>query len=100
MNCLVVHPASQGSATGAVTLVLQGEDWHISPNTVNHSQSGNVFMIGTRVVGPDFDLSRIATNYMQVLEGVSSSCYTITLADSQQHFTSCSSRPPWPCIAP
>ena len=30
----------------AVALVLQGEEWHMSPNTVNHSQSGNVFMLG------------------------------------------------------
>ncbi|KAF8293646.1 MFS general substrate transporter [Clavulina sp. PMI_390] len=35
-----------GSATGAVTLIPQGEMWGISPNTVNHSQSGNVFMLG------------------------------------------------------
>ena len=36
----------QGSAIGAVVLVAQGEEWHIAPNTINHSQSGNVFMIG------------------------------------------------------
>ncbi|KAF5679180.1 major facilitator superfamily transporter [Fusarium heterosporum] len=35
-----------GSATGAVTLLQQAEVWHMSPNTVNHSQVGNVFMLG------------------------------------------------------
>ncbi|KAK9380336.1 major facilitator superfamily domain-containing protein [Kockiozyma suomiensis] len=35
-----------GSAVGAVILVAQGEEWNMSPNTVNHSQSGNVFMLG------------------------------------------------------
>ena len=35
-----------GSATGAVTLIPQAEIWHMDPNYVNHSQVGNVFMIG------------------------------------------------------
>ncbi|GAD95174.1 major Facilitator Superfamily protein [Paecilomyces variotii No. 5] len=35
-----------GSATGAVTLIPQAEIWHMSQDTVNHSQVGNVFMLG------------------------------------------------------
>jgi hypothetical protein len=35
-----------GSATGAVTLIPQAAIWGISPDTVNHSQVGNVFMLG------------------------------------------------------
>ncbi|KAK9436368.1 MFS transporter [Metarhizium brunneum] len=35
-----------GSATGAVTLLPQAEIWHMDPDVVNHSQVGNVFMIG------------------------------------------------------
>ncbi|KAL9112383.1 MAG: hypothetical protein Q9227_003225 [Pyrenula ochraceoflavens] len=35
-----------GSATGAVTLIPQAEIWHTTPDTVNHSQVGNVFMLG------------------------------------------------------
>ncbi|KAF4448535.1 hypothetical protein F53441_8064 [Fusarium austroafricanum] len=35
-----------GSATGAVTLIPQAKVWHMSPDTVNHSQVGNVFMLG------------------------------------------------------
>ncbi|KAK2671638.1 Major facilitator superfamily [Fusarium oxysporum f. sp. vasinfectum] len=35
-----------GSATGAVTLIPQAEQWNMSPDTVNHSQVGNVFMLG------------------------------------------------------
>ncbi|KAK9458910.1 major facilitator superfamily domain-containing protein [Lipomyces oligophaga] len=38
--------ADYGSATGAGTLVAQGEEWNMSPDDVNHSQSGNVFMLG------------------------------------------------------
>lgn len=38
--------ADYGSATGAVTLIPQAEEWGISPDTVNHSQVGNVFMLG------------------------------------------------------
>ncbi|ETN45189.1 uncharacterized protein HMPREF1541_10066 [Cyphellophora europaea CBS 101466] len=35
-----------GSATGAVTLLPQAEVYGLSPDTVNHSQVGNVFMLG------------------------------------------------------
>ncbi|KAK6004529.1 hypothetical protein QM012_008391 [Aureobasidium pullulans] len=35
-----------GSATGAVTLIPQAAMWDMSPDTVNHSQVGNVFMLG------------------------------------------------------
>ncbi|KDQ59908.1 hypothetical protein JAAARDRAFT_192363 [Jaapia argillacea MUCL 33604] len=35
-----------GSATGAVTLLQQATIWNMSPDTVNHSQVGNVFMLG------------------------------------------------------
>ena len=35
-----------GSATGAVTLLPQAEVWNMTPDHVNHSQVGNVFMLG------------------------------------------------------
>ncbi|KIW66880.1 hypothetical protein PV04_06170 [Phialophora macrospora] len=35
-----------GSATGAVTLLPQSVVWNMSPDHVNHSQVGNVFMLG------------------------------------------------------
>ncbi|KAL1841801.1 hypothetical protein VTJ49DRAFT_6554 [Mycothermus thermophilus] len=35
-----------GSAVGAVTLIPQAEEWGITPDEVNHSQAGNVFMLG------------------------------------------------------
>ncbi|KAK3068248.1 hypothetical protein LTR53_014340 [Teratosphaeriaceae sp. CCFEE 6253] len=35
-----------GSATGAVTLLPQSAIWKLSPDVVNHSQVGNVFMLG------------------------------------------------------
>ncbi|TKA70092.1 hypothetical protein B0A55_08026 [Friedmanniomyces simplex] len=35
-----------GSATGAVTLLPQSAEWKLSSNFVNHSQVGNVFMLG------------------------------------------------------
>ncbi|KAI0877420.1 major facilitator superfamily domain-containing protein [Hypoxylon argillaceum] len=35
-----------GSATGAVTLIPQAAQWHMSEDEVNHSQVGNVFMLG------------------------------------------------------
>lgn len=35
-----------GSATGAVTLLVQAEVWNMTPDHVNHSQVGNVFMLG------------------------------------------------------
>ncbi|KAL8659274.1 MAG: hypothetical protein Q9202_007192, partial [Teloschistes flavicans] len=35
-----------GSATGAVTLIPQSVEWHMSEDSVNHSTVGNLFMIG------------------------------------------------------
>ncbi|KAG7294675.1 hypothetical protein NEMBOFW57_004753 [Staphylotrichum longicolle] len=35
-----------GSATGAVTLIPQAVEWNTTPDFVNHSQAGNVFMLG------------------------------------------------------
>ncbi|KKY16357.1 putative mfs transporter [Phaeomoniella chlamydospora] len=35
-----------GSATGAVTLIPQAKIWHMTSDNVNHSQAGNVFMLG------------------------------------------------------
>ncbi|KAI1341156.1 MFS general substrate transporter [Xylariaceae sp. FL0016] len=35
-----------GSATGAVTLLPQSEQWGMTEDEVNHSQVGNVFMLG------------------------------------------------------
>lgn len=35
-----------GSATGAVTLLPQATVWNMTPDHVNHSQVGNVFMLG------------------------------------------------------
>ncbi|KAH7014229.1 major facilitator superfamily domain-containing protein [Microdochium trichocladiopsis] len=35
-----------GSAVGAVTLIPQAMIWNMTPDTVNHSQVGNVFMLG------------------------------------------------------
>ncbi|KAL8998443.1 MAG: hypothetical protein Q9169_002480 [Polycauliona sp. 2 TL-2023] len=35
-----------GSATGAITLIPQGAEYGITPDKVNHSQSGNQFMVG------------------------------------------------------
>ncbi|KAJ5888676.1 hypothetical protein N7495_008717 [Penicillium taxi] len=35
-----------GSATGALALQPQGVEWNMDPNVVNHSQVGNVFMVG------------------------------------------------------
>lgn len=35
-----------GSATGAVTLLPQAAIWNLTPDYVNHSQVGNVFMLG------------------------------------------------------
>ncbi|KAI1263292.1 MFS general substrate transporter [Xylariaceae sp. FL1019] len=35
-----------GSATGAVTLIPQAAEWNMSQAEVNHSQAGNVFMLG------------------------------------------------------
>ncbi|KAL8795388.1 MAG: hypothetical protein Q9195_002129 [Heterodermia aff. obscurata] len=38
--------ADYGSATGAVTLIPQAMLWHMSEDEVNHSQVGNLFMLG------------------------------------------------------
>ena len=35
-----------GSATGAITLLPQAAQWRMSEDEVNHSQAGNVFMLG------------------------------------------------------
>ncbi|KAK4167479.1 putative permease of the major facilitator superfamily [Cladorrhinum sp. PSN259] len=35
-----------GSATGAVALIPQAVEWETTPDYVNHSQAGNVFMLG------------------------------------------------------
>ncbi|GES66485.1 putative MFS transporter [Aspergillus terreus] len=35
-----------GSATGAVTLIPQAAEWNMTQDHVNHSQVGNVFMLG------------------------------------------------------
>ncbi|CAK7210190.1 hypothetical protein SBRCBS47491_000693 [Sporothrix bragantina] len=35
-----------GSATGAVTLIAQAAEWGMTQDEVNHSQAGNVFMLG------------------------------------------------------
>lgn len=34
------------AATGASALLAQAEQWHISPNTVNHATAGMTFMLG------------------------------------------------------
>ncbi|TAQ88665.1 hypothetical protein B7494_g3034 [Chlorociboria aeruginascens] len=38
--------ADYGSATGAVSLLPQSVIWGMTPDQVNHSQAGNVFMLG------------------------------------------------------
>lgn len=38
--------ADYGSATGATLLLVQAEEWHLSPNTINHATAGNIFMLG------------------------------------------------------
>lgn len=35
-----------GSAVGAVTLIPQAQEWNMTENELNHSQVGNVFMLG------------------------------------------------------
>ncbi|KAJ5287124.1 hypothetical protein N7478_002810 [Penicillium angulare] len=45
ISCTAFLP-DYGSATGSVTLSPQGEEWNMDPNIVNHSQVGNVFMLG------------------------------------------------------
>lgn len=39
-------PVDFGSAVGAVTLLQQAEIWGYTPDYINHSQAGNVFMLG------------------------------------------------------
>ena len=38
--------ADYSAATGASALLPQAQQWHISPNTVNHATAGNTFMLG------------------------------------------------------
>ena len=45
ISCTALLP-DYGSATGAVTLLQQSVIWNKSTNTINHSQDGNVFMLG------------------------------------------------------
>lgn len=45
ISCTAFLP-DYGSATGAVTLIPQAKIWNMSEDTVNHSQVGNVFMLG------------------------------------------------------
>ncbi|KAI9800786.1 MAG: hypothetical protein M1833_003203 [Piccolia ochrophora] len=45
ISCTAFLP-DYGSATGAVTLLPQAEIWRMSEDEVNHSQVGNVFMLG------------------------------------------------------
>ncbi|KAH6720085.1 major facilitator superfamily domain-containing protein [Leptodontidium sp. MPI-SDFR-AT-0119] len=45
VSCTAFLP-DYGSATGAVTLLPQAAIWNMTPDTVNHSQVGNVFMLG------------------------------------------------------
>ncbi|KAJ5669028.1 hypothetical protein N7462_010098 [Penicillium macrosclerotiorum] len=45
ISCTAFLP-DYGSATGAVTLKPQGVEWNMDPNVVNHSQVGNIFMLG------------------------------------------------------
>ncbi|KAL9109228.1 MAG: hypothetical protein Q9227_006153 [Pyrenula ochraceoflavens] len=44
--CLVSFTADFGSAIGAITLLPQTMEWRLSPDTINHSVAGNVFMLG------------------------------------------------------
>ncbi|KKY21679.1 putative mfs transporter [Phaeomoniella chlamydospora] len=43
---VVACTADYSAATGGSALIPQGEEWHISPNTVNHATAGNTFMLG------------------------------------------------------
>lgn len=45
ISCTAFLP-DYGSGTGAVTLIPQAKEWGLSEDTVNHSQVGNVFMLG------------------------------------------------------
>ncbi|KAL9607898.1 MAG: hypothetical protein Q9167_007236 [Letrouitia subvulpina] len=44
--CACTFLPDYGSVTGAVTLIAQAKEYGITPDTVNHSQSGNQFMVG------------------------------------------------------
>lgn len=48
-----------GSATGAVTLLQQATLWNMTPDVVNHSQVGNVFMLGMLVAYLVCDCTRV-----------------------------------------
>ncbi|KAL1980470.1 hypothetical protein VTN96DRAFT_4127 [Rasamsonia emersonii] len=45
ISCCAFLP-DYGSATGAVTLLAQAQIWGMTEDEVNHSQAGNVFMLG------------------------------------------------------
>lgn len=45
ISCCAFLP-DYGSATGAVTLLAQAQIWGMTEDEVNHSQVGNVFMLG------------------------------------------------------
>jgi hypothetical protein len=45
VSCCAFLP-DYGSATGAVTLLAQAQIWNMTEDHVNHSQAGNVFMLG------------------------------------------------------
>ncbi|KZT19176.1 MFS general substrate transporter [Neolentinus lepideus HHB14362 ss-1] len=45
-TALLPGQSDYGSATGAVTLLQQATIWNMSQDVVNHSQVGNVFMLG------------------------------------------------------
>ncbi|KAL9603196.1 MAG: hypothetical protein Q9179_002297 [Wetmoreana sp. 5 TL-2023] len=44
--CACTFLPDYGSVTGAVTLIPQAKEYGITPDEVNHSQSGNQFMVG------------------------------------------------------
>ncbi|KAL8930413.1 MAG: hypothetical protein Q9208_000597 [Pyrenodesmia sp. 3 TL-2023] len=44
--CACTFLPDYGSATGAITLIPQAAEYGITPDEVNHSQSGNQFMVG------------------------------------------------------
>jgi hypothetical protein len=83
----------------AVTLVAQGEDWHISPNIVNHSQSGNVFMLGACHLVPRSpqNISLISTHKAPALQ--LPLFVTTTSEDTLQPSTFCCSLLQVPSIA-
>ncbi|KAL8785942.1 MAG: hypothetical protein Q9213_003091 [Squamulea squamosa] len=44
--CACTFLPDYGSVTGAITLISQAAEYGITPDEVNHSQSGNQFMVG------------------------------------------------------